>query len=181
MTPFITFYTPTYKRPQGLARCLASVAGQTAVDRIEQIVIPDHVGIGVGGMFSRVRAYAPAVHGKYVHFLCDDDVLAGPDVVQQVEAFAAAQHDPPLILVRTNKDGATWPAGMPWPPVCGQIDLNCGIVRADVWRRHVADYQAIYEGDFTFFEALHKAGVDAAYLPLLFSVGAVSRGAAEAA
>jgi hypothetical protein len=34
MTPFISFYTPTFKRPRLMARCLASVWSQTAVDAI---------------------------------------------------------------------------------------------------------------------------------------------------
>lgn len=184
MTPFLSFYTPTYRRPQGLAKCLASVQGQTAVSEIEQVVIPDHVGVGVGGMFAKVQHYADAIHGQYVHILADDDVLASPDVVAQVKAFAEAEGFPALIIVDAKKGDATWPAGQIWPPVCGQIDLGCGIVRADIWKAHVADYKPVYEGDFTFFQALHRAGLgdeSVKYLPLLFSVGAVSRGAAEAA
>jgi hypothetical protein len=56
--PFLTFYTPSYRRPHGLAKCLASVQMQTIVSEIEQIVIPDHVGLGVGGMFAQVSRYA---------------------------------------------------------------------------------------------------------------------------
>jgi hypothetical protein len=52
MQPFLTLYTATYKRPQQLARCLASVAMQTLVNEIEHIVIPDHVGLGMRCMAS---------------------------------------------------------------------------------------------------------------------------------
>ena len=65
--PFLTFYTPTYKRPEGLAQCLASVAAQTIADEIEQVVIPDHVGIGIDGMYRRLPTYTEAVHGMSVH------------------------------------------------------------------------------------------------------------------
>lgn len=179
--PFLTLYTPTYRRPQALARCLASVQVQTAVDDLEQIVIPDHVGIGVGGMYQRVPAYADAVHGRYVTFLCDDDVLAAPTVVEQVRAFAGQHGEPPLILVGTLKGGQFWPADPPWPPRLGAIDLNCAIVRADVWKQHVTAYGNTYEGDYAFLQALYNAGVPAAWCEVVFSHGAVSRGAAEAA
>lgn len=181
MTPFLTLYTPTYRRPQGLARNLASVQAQTAVADIEQIVIPDHVGIGIGGMFSRVPYYADAVHGRYVAFLCDDDVLAGPEVVERLKAVAQAEGYPPLLVVQTAKNGAVYPTHPFWPPRLGQIDLNCLIVRSDIWRRHVRAYGNRYEGDYDFAYALAVDRVYAAPVELLFSMGAVSRGAAEAA
>lgn len=181
MTPFLTIYTPTYRRPQGLARCLASVQNQTAVDEIEQIVIPDHVGRGVGGMFAQVPSYADAVHGQYVTFLCDDDVLAGPTVVERVWNHAAQHAQPPLMLVATQKGGQVWPSAPAWPPQMGHIDLNCAIVRSDLWKRHVSAYGSRYEGDFDFLSTLHRHGVEASWCDVLFSIGGVSRGAAEAA
>jgi glycosyltransferase involved in cell wall biosynthesis len=177
--PFLTLYTPAYKRPQALARCFASVAEQTAVKDIEQIVIPDHVGIGVHGMYAQVPNYAEAVHGEYVCFLCDDDVLAGPTVVEQVKAFAEANGNPPLILVATQKGPHLWPAGNPWPPNFGAIDLNCGIVRSDIWKRHAGSYGHTYEGDYTFLKALYDDGIPAQWCDVVFSHGAVSRGMAE--
>ncbi len=181
MTPFLTLYTPTYRRPQGLALNFASVQAQTVVGDIEQIVIPDHVGRGIGGMYGRVPQYAAAVHGRYVSFLCDDDVLATPTVVEQVRAFARAEGNPPLIIVRTMKGGSVWPSGEPWPPRLGCIDLNCLIVRADIWRAHCHAYGGRYEGDFDFAQALNEHGVYATFCDVLFSIGGVSHGAAEAA
>jgi GT2 family glycosyltransferase len=122
MEPFITFYTPTYRRPHQLARCLESVRVQTAVEDVEQIVIPDHVGVGIGGMFARVREYVSAVHGRYVHLLADDDVLASPTVVEEVRAFAAKYRNPEVIIVATVKDGARWPLGKPClATACGRV------------------------------------------------------------
>jgi hypothetical protein len=181
MQPFITFYTPTYKRPQALARCLASVASQTVVGEIEQIVIPDHVGVGIHGMYARVPQYASAVHGEYVMFLCDDDVLADATVVETVKTFARSHDNPPLILVATKKGPNIFPAGNPWPPQCGSIDLNCAIVRWDVWTRHAGSYGARYEGDWDFMQALHLDGVAPLWCDVILSHGAVSRGRAEAA
>jgi glycosyltransferase involved in cell wall biosynthesis len=179
VTPFLSLYTPTYRRPHGLARNLASVQAQTAVDDLEQIVIPDHVGVGIDGMYARVPRYAHAVHGRYVAFLCDDDVLAGPTVVEQVRTHATHAGQPALIVVRTQKNGAIWPTGEYWPPRLGAIDLNCLIVRSDIWRSHVHCYGKRYEGDFDFAESLWQHGVYASPLDLLFSIGGVSRGAAE--
>jgi hypothetical protein len=175
--PFITFLTPTYRRPKSLSACLASVQAQTAVADIQHVVLPDHVGLGVGGMFTTLPAVAPIVRGQYVHILCDDDVLASPRVVEQVKAIAAQEY--PVIVVRAEKGGAVYPIGHAWPPCQSMIDLGCLIVRADVWAAHVEDYGDQYEGDFAFASAVAEAGHAAHELPLLFLVGAVSRGAAE--
>ena len=70
MTPFISFYTPTYRRPEGLAACLASVGRQTVVDEIEQVVIPDHLGRGIGGMYGELPKYVDALHGGTSFFEC---------------------------------------------------------------------------------------------------------------
>lgn len=181
MKPFITFYTPTYRRPQALAACMASVAAQTVIDQIEQIVIPDHVGLGVGGMYKRVQDYANAVHGEYVHILADDDVLPLPTAVEQVMDFAIANNYPEVIIVQSRKGSTTYPNTAHWPPVMGRIDLGCCITRSNVWRRHVQAYghPGRYEGDWDFMDAVWAAGHDAVYLPLLFVDGSVSRGVAE--
>jgi len=181
MVSFITFVTPTYRRPKGLARCMASVAEQSAVGRVQHLVLPDYAGVGIAGMYASLPTYRDAVRGQYVYLLCDDDELAEIDVIEKVERYAKDYQYPPVILVDVIKGGLQWPSGEAWPPVMGRIDLGCLIVRADVWKAHVTDYGARYEGDFDFAAAIHAAGHSAAYLPLLFAVGAVSRGAAEAA
>ena len=181
MQPFLTLITPTFRRPKGLAACHASVREQTSVGRIQHFDIVDHIGLGIGAMYAEIPKYASAVQGQYVHLLCDDDELASPDVVAQVERFAIEQQFPPVILVAVNKAGMELPIGEPWPPVCGRIDLGCLIVRADVWKAHAKDYGHAYEGDYLFADAVYRAGHTAAWCPVLFLIGAVSRGAAEAA
>jgi hypothetical protein len=143
--------------------------------------LPDHVGVGIAGMYASLPQYRDAVCGQYVYLLCDDDALTDCDVIERVERYAKDYQYPPVIVVDVNKGGLQWPSGTCWPPVCGKIDLGCLIVRADVWKAHVSDYGQSYEGDFAFASAIHAAGHSAAYLPLLFARGAVSRGAAEAA
>lgn len=178
--PFLTLYTPTYRRPHQLAKCLESVRTQTIVHNIEQIVIPDHIGVGVGGMFLKVADYAPMVHGQYVHLLCDDDVLANSSVVEQVRDFAREYQDPPMILVRARKGDFEWPRPPYWPPKYCEIDLSCLITRADVWRAHVTQYTGVYEGDFHFADAVCRSGHSAAFCDVQFVIGGVSRGAPEA-
>ena len=55
--PFLSIYTPTFRRPQYLAKNMASVGRQTAAQHVEQIIVPDHVGYGVvGGLYGRMPA-----------------------------------------------------------------------------------------------------------------------------
>lgn len=178
MVPFLTFYTPTFKRPHGLAACLASVAAQTAVAEIEQIVIPDHLGIGIDGMYAHVPRYVDAVHGRYVHLLADDDALADPHVVATVLAFAERHGNPPVILVGVQK-GPLVIQRPSWPPAIGCIDLGNVITRADVWKAHAKDYGKRYEGDFDNIDAIYRAGHEAMFCDVLFLRGGQSHGAPE--
>jgi GT2 family glycosyltransferase len=102
MTPFLTIITPTYRRPEALVRCMASVQAQSAVEAIEHLIIPDYVGRGIPGMFRTLARYAAAVHGQYVYVMGDDDVLVGPTVVQQVREAAIDEGQPPVLLVRAT-------------------------------------------------------------------------------
>lgn len=171
MTPFMTFYTPTYRRPKHLAACMASVADQTAFDEIEHLIVADYDGVGIAGMYERVWRYAAAAHGRYVHVLSDDEVLAGPDVVDAVKAFAIANRFPAVIVARLVRDGGEYPHGQAWPPQLGSIGLGCLIVRNDVWRWHADAWGKRYEGDFDFASALYQEGYEAAELHMRFVVG----------
>jgi hypothetical protein len=179
--PFLTLYTPTFRRPQALARLLDSVGQQTAADDLEHLVVPDHVGYGlVGGLFGRLPWYAPAVRGRYVNLLCDDDVLASETVVATVRAFAASHHHPEVIIARVVKGATALPAGDPLAePVCGQVDLTSYIVRGDIWQKHVRDYGLRYEGDFDHALALYRAGYAHAFCDVLWAVGGQSHGRPE--
>lgn len=183
MTPFLTFYTPTYQRPLQLARCLQSVADQSIVEEIEQIVIPDHIGRGVGGMYAQVPSYVSAVHGEYVHFLADDDVLADTTVVEELQLFVREYADPPaVVIVHVVKGGLNLPIRYEGVPVQGCIDLGCFVVRGDIWREFAGKgaYTQRYEGDFDFGVALWDAGHAFVYNPeLLFMHGAISKGKPE--
>jgi hypothetical protein len=181
--PFLTIYTPTFRRPQGLAKLLESVARQTARERLEHIVVPDHAGLGlVGGLFRRIAWYAPMLRGRYVSVVCDDDVLAADDVVERIEKFAAAKGDPEVIVVRDIKQGLDLPScavGRGGPPEIGEVDLTNYVVRADVFRRHAGDYGLRYEGDFDHGKALYDAGYRHEFCDVLYVDGALSNGRPE--
>jgi len=188
MAPFLSFYTPTYRRPEQLTACLASVQRQTAVKLIEQVVIPDHVGLGVGGMYHAVPAYADALHGEYVHFLCDDDTLKGPTVVADLKRIVEAERDaeglgPQVIIVGSQKPGGYYPHVNHGPPVEGSIDLGCFVVRRDVWRNTCNLYGRRYEGDADYIKALWAMNPPIArwswHRELHFCTGAASRGRYE--
>lgn len=179
--PFLTLVTPTFRRPQQLAACLASVGRQTAADDLDQLVLPDHVGYGVSGaLFGRLPWYQAAVRGRYVNLLCDDDVLASDTVVATVRMFAAAKGDPEVIVTRVIKNGLSLPQCDPeGEPVCGAVDLTSYLVRQDVWQRHVPDYGTRYEGDFDHALTLFKSGYRFAFCDVLWAVGAASNGRPE--
>lgn len=183
--PFLTFYTPTFRRPEQLARCYESVRRQTHVQLVEQITVVDHLGVGVAGAFAAVPAYVGAVHGEYVHFLCDDDVLASETVVGKLWAAAMADGMPHVIVVGSQKPGGYYPSENHGPPVLGSIDLGCLVVRGDVWRAHAHLYGRRYEGDYDFAAALWDREWNGERLrwawhrDLHFVTGAASRGRYE--
>jgi hypothetical protein len=181
VAPFLSIYTPTFRRPEALAKCLESVGKQTAADDLEHLVVPDHVGYGlVGGLFGRLPWYAPGIRGRYVNLLCDDDALASESVVSTVRAFAAHQNNPEVIIVRVVKGATALPACDPLgEPQCGAVDLTSYLVRGDVWQKHLGDYGLCYEGDYWHALALYKAGYRHAFCDVLWAVGGQSHGRPE--
>lgn len=179
--PFLTLYTPTFRRPAQLARCLDSVGKQTRADEVQHLVVPDHVGHGVSaGLFGRLKTYQPAVIGRYVNLLCDDDVLIHETAVATLMEFAEAKDFPAVIVAKVQKGPFTLPMCHPeGEPVCGRVDLTSYIVRGDVWHAHAGDYKLVYEGDYWHALALYRAGHRFAYCDLLWAVGAQSNGRPE--
>ena len=159
--PFLTFLTPTFRRPVALAACMASVQGQTAVADVEHVIVADYVGRGVGGMFAQLPNYVDAVHGDYVHVLADDDELAATDVVARFKAFAVGAAHPPAVCVQAYyEQHGTLPRGTIDPPQLGHIGLGCLVTRRDIWRAITLSggYAPAYEGDFAFAKAVWDCG-----------------------
>jgi hypothetical protein len=182
---FITFYAPTFRRPQRREACLQSVREQTLVREIQLFGPEDLTGEGIAGMYAAIPSYAPVVKGNYVHVLADDDVLATPTAVAEVKAFAELHGYPGVIVVKVVKrhpqGGLLLPLDQSGPPFMGKIDLGCLIVRQDIWKAHCHQYGHCYEGDAVFAEALHAAGNRFVYADVFFLDGAVMRGQPEGA
>lgn len=181
--PFLSIYTPTFRRPMGLVKCIESVARQTARDDIEQVILPDHVGYGVaGGLWGRMPRVAPALHGRYIATVCDDDRLYADDVVEKLRAFATKHDDPDVIVARVIKAALDLPScqiGRGGPPELAEVDLCNFIVRRDVWLAHVGDYGSRYEGDFDHALAMWNAGRRFEYCDVLWLEGGLSNGRPE--
>lgn len=178
---FMTFYTPTYKRPTYLAICKRSVQMQTCQD-FQHMVIVDEVGIGVAGMFEDIHRHTDAIRGKYVFILGDDDCLLEPDGLARVKAFAEENNHPPVIIVRNHKWDKTFPLLWECAPEYLKIDLGNFIIRADVFIENAERFGKCYEGDFVFIDYLWKAGYPFAWLDYVFSgmqIGGKGRTEAE--
>ncbi len=178
--PFITFYTPTYRRPSRLAKCLASVGKQTIAHECEQLVLPDHAGYGlVGGLYGRMPWYAEACRGRYVHVLCDDDELVEESVVAKLKAFIEKKRDPEIVLVKAIKGALELPTCVGRQPEPGETDLSCYVIRRDIWLMHYTDYGLRYEGDYDHAMVLWKAGYRTEFLDMLFVEGGANLGRPE--
>lgn len=183
--PFLTIYTATYKRPLALARLMESIQKQTAVEDIEHIVIPDHVGYGlVNGLFGRIPWYADACRGRFVVVVGDDDWLADERAVERIRAkvkpLLEQDEQPQVVVVRVQKNGRQYPrlpdAG---PPVLGDMDLSCYLLRSDIWQRHCEDYGQRYEGDFDHAKVLWEKGYRHVFCDVTFVEGKNAHGRPE--
>lgn len=183
MTPFLSILTHTFRRPDALVRCLASVGAQTEVAHVQHVVAVDHVGIGVANVYADIPIYAPALTGEYVLLLNDDNALADPTVVADLMRLVEpSDPHPPIILGRVELDGQVFPINDLTPkvgPVQSYIDLANLIVRRDVWQAECAHYGRRYEGDFDFALHLWELGIPFLDWPRLVAIGSASHGAAE--
>lgn len=177
--PLLTIYTPTYRRPQGLARCRESVAAQTAVARVQHLVIEDTVGLGIDGMYAAMPQHHDAVRGQWVYVLSDDDVLPDPLVVEEFARLAEAT-DADVIMAHAQIGPFVYPSPHCWqaPPEQGHVTLSNWFVRREVFVR--VPYGARYEGDYDFIAGCWARGLRFAWWPRLVCVAAGwSRGAPE--
>ena len=188
MAPFLTLYTPTFRRPRSLVACLASVQAQTVVEQIEHLVIVDHCGKGIGGMYAAIPQYRAAVHGDYVYVLSDDDVLASTDAVERLVAYVREQDFPDVVICTARYGHYPW---LPLPsqvarlategPLHGAIGLPNIITRGDVWRARCDQYGQAYDGDYTFLRHLWDARCRFEHWPFHFATGPCGGGQPERA
>ncbi len=156
--PFLTIYTPTFRRPKQLERCKASVAAQTE-GGYQHVVVVDDIGIGVAGMFRDIPEHHADIAGDYVYFLSDDDVFADADVIRDLKQFAQAADFPDVIMARSSIGPLLYPMPQCWraEPVQGGVTLSNWIVRRHVWLS--VPYGGRYEGDVDFIAACWASGL----------------------
>lgn len=130
--PFLSILTRTYCRPDALAQCRATVAGQTDQD-LEHLILRDTVGLGVAESNRLFLNAQP--RGEYVMMLDDDDLLASPWFVSDLRAAARA-YDPDVIVFKMNNaEFGILPDRFVWQkdPKHGHID-GCNVaVKHYVW------------------------------------------------
>lgn len=165
---FITFYTPTYKRPSYLAVCRQSVQKQTCKD-FQHMVIVDDTGIGVDGMFLDIRRHVEQIRGRYVYILADDDRLIDERCVKTLRDFCDQWGNPPVVIVKNWKWGQVFPLVWEAEPELTKIDTGNFVVRADVFRENADAFGLRYEGDFDFIHNLWNQGYPFAWFDYLFS------------
>jgi len=159
-TPFLSVYTPTYRRADFLEKCKASIQMQTIADRIEHVIIYDHASLGVGGMFTDIKNHAQDVHGDYVFILSDDNVLYDALAVSELRDFIEMTEDPDVVIWRGIVPSHRTPTDAVWEhwPILGHIDLSNFIVRGDIWRAEAHNWKNDYAADFYFINHLFESG-----------------------
>jgi len=159
MRPFLTFVTGAYRRPNMLARCVASVEEQDDPDW-EHIVLVDEDDYGIDGFHARLGADQDRYRGRYIYVLPDDDMLIVPDFVSGLKRIYAGCA-PDIVMAKADKlelgilpDAAYW-GGM---PALGHVDMLNYVVEAELWKTHSASftkrdhpyYDGAFAGDFSF-------------------------------
>lgn len=178
--PFLSVFTPTYKRPTLLAQCRASVAAQT--EPVEHIIVPDEIGIGIDGVYAAMPDHAHLVHGDYVMVLSDDNVLIDHLFAAELRERLAIEKNAPVVVFRGDIQGCIQPVVWNAEPEITRIDLSCFAVRRDIWVKHAGQWGHRYEGDFDFIHALWDFGYRFVWWDrLAFRALQISRGAPEAA
>lgn len=166
--------------------CFASVEAQTWVREIEHLVVVDHYGKGIGGMYEEIVRYRDAVHGEYVYVLSDDDVLAVPEAVERLAEFVASNDRPDVVICNARYGHYPW---LPLPgqiqrlavdgPLHGAIGLPNTIVRGEVWREFCGSYGPVYDGDYVFLKTLWDARRRFTHWPFHFATGPCGGGQPE--
>ena len=160
--PFLTCYTPTFRRPKLLECCCTSVLLQA--ERVQHVIVPDEVGIG-WRIFTEIRRHAHKCIGEYVHFLSDDCALSDSLVSIDLRRFADSSEYPEVIIWKGQYPDSVcpWqPAGV--RPRLGYINLGNFVVRRDVWLRTADSWMAEYAGDFYYVDSLWERGCRFAWM-----------------
>ena len=170
--PDLTVVIPTYRRPDLLRRCLASLGEQTVpAATFEVVVVDDGSGDDTAQVLAtfgdRVRSFTqernagPAAarnrgiaeaRADLILFL-DDDIAAAPDLLSTHLALHAAAADPALgVLGRVD-----WAADLTVTPFMAWLDRSGLQFGYDTWLREgpvVPPYAAFYTANLSMHRAL---------------------------
>jgi hypothetical protein len=172
---FLTIYTPTFRRPGMLERCVASVTRQESLEMIQHIIVRDEVGLGIAGMFAEIPRHVEEMVGDYVYILQDDDELADGRCVADVQEWICRQMvNPAVIMVRNIKRGMNLPLMWETRPVCGWVDLGGYLVKREVFAENAGMFGRRYEGDYDFIDRLWAMGYTFGWCARLFAREQVS-------
>jgi len=158
MQTILSIYTPTFRRPRLLEKCIESVQLQTVAQQIQHYIWPDQIGVGIAGMFKQIPSQAQHLVGEYIYILQDDDVLADVWVIEKLFEFIQDNDHPDVVICRNVKREMILPTRKCWgrAPLEGHIDLGSYVVSRKVFNRHCTDFGARYAGDFDFIDAVYK-------------------------
>lgn len=158
-TPFLSVVTRTVKRPLMLSRNQESLYAQTDTD-FEHIMLIDSVGMGIPATHLWIVREKNRPKGQYIFILDDDEVIDDREFIADMKQVAL-EHDPDIIMFRTNRMGDILPPDDKWEkrPECGYVGMACFAIKAEPWRLHIEAINELHNaGDFTLLDALFEAG-----------------------
>lgn len=173
--PFLTVVTRCYKRPDMLAKNVASLEGQADPD-YEQLFIVDDVGRGIGRANRQLSTVAPS--SRYVLVLDDDDMLVNDRAIELLKE--AAKNGPHMVIFKAiHNDLGVLPSRAIWGkrPLFGHIGSCDFISRRDVWERHIHAFGVNKGGDYEFLKSVWQDGPTVVWLDeILAGVQRISQG-----
>lgn len=153
--PFLSVITRCYKRPNMLAKNVASLTMQTDQD-YEHIFLIDQDGHGLSWANHQFYRHRDKPMGDYILMLDDDDMLTRPDAIEVLKR--ASFNKPDLIMCKF--DCGPWGIlptremwSMQWPKVT-HVGTPCFITRRDIWYEHIQAFGAPTAGDYSFLHDL---------------------------
>lgn len=178
--PFLSVVTRCYRRPNMLAKNVASLDGQSDAD-FEQIFLIDEQGVGVYGANAALARAQP--RGEYVLILDDDDMLGDTEAIAVLRQAVTENNRPQLVIFRARHDRlGLLPSPRSWGkgPQLGHIGSCDFIAERALWQRHIAAFGVPAAGDYAFARSMWREGPDVVWLDReLAAVQRISRGAPE--
>lgn len=145
--PFLSIVTRHHiGRPGAMSACRRSVQAMTDGD-LEHILLIDDGPRGLEFANCQFNEHQDLVRGQYVWKLDDDDALIYPELLTDLKALVK-KHEPTIIMVKAQigyddvqkRDFGVMPSANVWNkrPLSGEVCCLNYIVRADVWKEHIA-------------------------------------------